>query len=99
MQAGAYQNGTWVVGVAKAGLEEGCELIGGTSIIAPTGEIVAQAQTSGDELIVARCDLDLVRSYKDWVFNSNGTASRSNIAALSNRRACASLTRRAACRA
>ena len=23
MQAGAYQNATWVVGVAKAGLEEG----------------------------------------------------------------------------
>lgn len=69
MQAGAYQNGTWVVGVAKAGVEEGCELIGGTSIIAPTGEIVAQAQTQGDELIVARCDLDLVRSYKNWVFN------------------------------
>ena len=69
MQAGAYQNGTWVVGVAKAGIEEGCELIGGTSIIAPTGEIVAQALTQDDELIVARCDLDRVRSYKDWVFN------------------------------
>ena len=25
MQAGAYQNGTWVVGVAKAGVEEGVE--------------------------------------------------------------------------
>ena len=25
MQAGAYQNGTWVVGVAKGGLEEGVE--------------------------------------------------------------------------
>ena len=28
MQAGAYQNSTWVVGVAKAGIEEGCDLIG-----------------------------------------------------------------------
>jgi len=69
MQSGAYQNGTWVVGVAKAGLEEGCELIGGSCIIAPTGEIVAQALTQGDELVVARCDLDLVRSYKDFIFN------------------------------
>ena len=25
MQAGAYQNGTWVVGVAKGGLEEGVD--------------------------------------------------------------------------
>ena len=30
MQAGAYQNGTWVVGVAKAGREEGCDLLGQT---------------------------------------------------------------------
>src|SRR5215475_3928099 len=28
MQAGAYQNATWVVGVAKAGREEGCDLLG-----------------------------------------------------------------------
>jgi N-carbamoyl-D-amino-acid hydrolase len=46
MQAGAYQNGTWVVGVAKAGREEGCDLIGGSLIVAPTGEIVAQAATT-----------------------------------------------------
>lgn len=69
MQAGAYQNGTWVVGVAKAGEEEGCEMIGGTAIIAPTGEIVAQAVTRGDELVLARCDLDLGRSYKTSTFN------------------------------
>jgi N-carbamoyl-D-amino-acid hydrolase len=69
LQAGAYQNGTWVVGVAKAGVEEGCELIGGTCIIAPSGVVVAQALTQGDELVVARCDLDDVRGYKDWIFN------------------------------
>src|ERR687884_1959669 len=28
MQAGAYQNGTWVVGVAKCGTEEGVEMLG-----------------------------------------------------------------------
>ena len=69
MQAGAYQNGTWVVGVAKCGVEEGCEMIGGSSIVAPTGEIVAQALTQDDELIVARCDLDLGASYKSHIFN------------------------------
>jgi N-carbamoyl-D-amino-acid hydrolase len=68
MQAGAYQNACWIVGVGKAGVEEGCELIGGSAIIAPTGEIVAQAVTSGDELVVARCDLDLGRSYKTTTF-------------------------------
>ena len=69
MQAGAYQNATWVVGVAKCGREEGCDLIGQSAIIAPSGEIVAQAATLGDELISARCDLDLTRSYKDTIFN------------------------------
>lgn len=69
MQAGAYQNGTWVVGVAKCGVEEGCEMIGGSSIIAPTGEVIGQALTQEDELIVARCDLDLTKSYKATTFN------------------------------
>ncbi|MGE0719041.1 MAG: N-carbamoyl-D-amino-acid hydrolase [Alphaproteobacteria bacterium] len=69
MQAGAYQNGTWAVGVAKAGLEEGCMLIGGSAIIAPSGEIVAKAVTRDDELIVARCDLDRCLSYKSTIFN------------------------------
>jgi len=69
MQAGAYQNGTWVVGVAKAGEEEGCEMIGGSCIIAPTGELSAVCSTRGDELAVARCDLDLCTSYKRSVFD------------------------------
>jgi predicted amidohydrolase len=69
MQAGAYQNATWVIGVAKCGREEGCDLIGQSAIIAPSGEIVAQAATLGDELVTASCDLDLTRSYKETVFN------------------------------
>lgn len=69
MQAGAYQNGTWVIGVAKAGNEEGCEMIGGTCIIAPSGEVVAACSTKGDELAIARCDLDLCNSYKNTTFN------------------------------
>ena len=69
MQSGAYQNATFVVGVAKCGLEEGCEMIGGSCIIAPTGEIIAQAVTREDELVVARCDLDLGKSYKNATFN------------------------------
>ena len=69
MQAGAYQNGTWVVGVAKAGLEEGVMQIGNSVIVAPSGEIVAGCTTVGDELAVARCDLDLTQSYKTTTFN------------------------------
>ncbi|MCB1956151.1 MAG: N-carbamoyl-D-amino-acid hydrolase [Rhodocyclaceae bacterium] len=69
MQSGAYQNGTWVVGVAKAGLEEGVEQIGNSIIVAPSGEIVGRCTTLGDELAIARCDLDLGLSYKRSVFN------------------------------
>jgi predicted amidohydrolase len=69
MQAGAYQNGTWVVGVAKAGEEEGCDLIGGSCIIAPTGEVVAQARSLADEVVVHTCDLDRCREIQDNIFN------------------------------
>ncbi|MEP6943009.1 MAG: N-carbamoyl-D-amino-acid hydrolase [Betaproteobacteria bacterium] len=69
MQAGAYQNGCWVAGVAKAGDEDGVRQIGNSMIVAPSGEIVAACSTERDELIVARCDLDLTRSYKDTTFN------------------------------
>ena len=69
MQAGAYQNATWVVGVAKCGREEGVDQIGQSQIIAPSGETVAMTATLGDELIVARCDLDLCRSYRTTVFD------------------------------
>jgi predicted amidohydrolase len=69
MQSGAYQNGCFVVGVAKGGTEEGVPSIAGSAIIAPSGEIIAQAASLADELIVARCDLDLTRSYKETIFN------------------------------
>jgi predicted amidohydrolase len=69
MQSGAYQNGTWVVGVAKSGVEEGVMQIGQSQIIAPSGETVAMCSTLGDELAVARCDLDLTVSYKTTIFN------------------------------
>ncbi|QSR36719.1 N-carbamoyl-D-amino-acid hydrolase [Marinobacterium iners] len=69
MQASAYQNGCWVLAAAKAGKEEGCDLLGQSCIIAPTGEIVAQASTLEDELIIARCDLDRVKEIRENIFN------------------------------
>jgi N-carbamoyl-D-amino-acid hydrolase len=69
MQAGAYQNGTWVVGVAKGGIEEGVDSLAQSLIVAPSGQIVAQAFTAGDELITARCDLDWCARYQGTVFD------------------------------
>ena len=69
MQSGAYQNGTWVVGVAKGGVEEGVDSLAQSMIIAPSGQIVAQALTADDELVIARCDLDWCKRYKDTLFD------------------------------
>jgi N-carbamoyl-D-amino-acid hydrolase len=69
MQSGAYQNGTWVVGVAKGGVEEGVDSLGQSCIIAPSGQIVAQALTTADELITADCDLDWCKKYTGTLFN------------------------------
>lgn len=69
MAAGAYQNGMWVVGVAKGGVEEGVESLSHSQIIAPSGQVVAQATVNGDVVITARCDLDLCRHYKETLFD------------------------------
>ena len=69
MQAGAYQNSTWVIGTAKCGVEEGSSMCGQSAIIAPSGEIVARAVSLEDEVITARCDLDLGKRYRETIFN------------------------------
>ena len=69
LQAGAYQNATWVVAAAKAGAEDGQRLIGGSAIVAPDGQIVARSSTEGDELVVSDCDLDLGADLKRHVFD------------------------------
>lgn len=69
VQAGCYQNGLWAVAVAKAGLEEGSDLIGGSIIVAPTGEILARAATTSDEVITAEINLDRCEEIRANVFN------------------------------
>ena len=69
LQAGAYQNGTWVAAAAKAGREENCDLIGGSCIVAPSGEIVARCETLADELITWDCDLNLCQTIQNNIFN------------------------------
>ena len=69
MQAGAYQNSTWVVAVAKAGSEDGHPLIAGSIVVSPDGEILAEAKTEDDELVVADCDLDATLFGKQTIFD------------------------------
>ena len=69
MQAGAYQNGAFVVGVAKGGMEEGVDSLAQSVIIAPSGQIIAQCITTGDEVAVAKIDLDFTDFYKKTLFD------------------------------
>jgi predicted amidohydrolase len=69
MQAGAYQNATWVVGTAKCGREEGSMMVGQSVIATPSGEIVAMAHTLQDEVITAMVDLEMGVRYRQTIFD------------------------------
>lgn len=69
LQAGAYQNSTWVVAAAKGGVEDGYALIAGSLIVAPDGKIVAEAGTEDDEILVHPCDLDACAFGKKTIFD------------------------------
>lgn len=69
LRAAAMENQLFIVAVGKAGVEDGAEYIGGSEIIAPTGRVMAKAQTDGDELVVATVDLDEITRLKEkWDF-------------------------------
>jgi predicted amidohydrolase len=58
-----------VVAVAKAGVEDGFPMIGGSIIVNPDGEIVAEAKGEGDELLIHACDLDDTVFGKKTIFD------------------------------
>lgn len=69
LRSGAYANSLFVVGVAKAGIEDGVHLIGGTVVIDPHGQVIARASTEGDELVIAQADLSQIDTAKErWDF-------------------------------
>lgn len=69
MTAGAYQNASWVVGVAKAGNEDEHPLMAGSIIVDPAGFVVARAAGEDDELIVHPCDMDACTFGKTTIFD------------------------------
>jgi N-carbamoyl-D-amino-acid hydrolase len=69
VQAGCYQNSCFAASVAKAGTEDGHELFGHSIIVNPQGEIMAQATSWDDELIVADCDLEMCRLGRETIFD------------------------------
>lgn len=69
LQSAAYQNTCWIAAAAKAGVEEGIHMIGGSCIVAPTGEIAVQALSEDDEVINYVCDMRLADGYRSNIFN------------------------------
>lgn len=69
LQGNAYQNALFVVAAGKSGFEDGHHLIGGSAIIAPSGEILSKASGEGDEVVQRSVDLDNAQQYREGVFN------------------------------
>lgn len=68
-QSMAFQNATWLVETAKAGVEDGFRMFGHSVIVAPTGEIAAKSQTEEDEVVCINADIDLAANLKKTMFN------------------------------
>src|SRR5262249_46929088 len=69
LQAGAYQNAALVLAAGKCGAEDGFAMIGGSAIVAPTGEIAARTLSEEDEVIAVDLDLELGDYLRRTVFN------------------------------
>ena len=69
MTSGAYQNATWVVGFAKAGVKDGHPLMAGSVIVYPNGFVVVRAQTEGEDLLVHDYDMELCIFGKTTIFD------------------------------
>jgi predicted amidohydrolase len=69
IQAGCYQNACFAVATAKAGMEDGHELFGHSIIVNPQGEIMAQATSWDDEVIVAEADFGMCELGRRTIFD------------------------------
>lgn len=69
LQASAYQNAIFIGAAAKCGSEDGHHMIGGSVIVAPTGEIVAQTATEEDEVLFSSVNLAVTEGFRNHVFN------------------------------
>jgi Asp/Glu/hydantoin racemase len=70
MQANSYMNATFSVCAARAGMDDGkFSLIGGSCIIGPEGDILAEAKSKDDEVVFAECDLEACKQGKTRTFD------------------------------
>lgn len=70
MQSNSYMNATFAVCAARAGMDDGLyHLIGGSCIVGREGDVLAEAKTVEDEIVIADCDLDLCKQGKSRTFD------------------------------
>jgi predicted amidohydrolase len=61
LRARALESGVFIVGIGKAGIEDGTQFVGDSIIISPVGaEVLRRARSSDQELIIAEIDLGQV---------------------------------------
>ena len=70
MQRGhAVTNGVYVAAANRVGREEKLKFWGSSFVAAPSGEIIAEAGTEREEILIARCDLDkIAETRQSWPF-------------------------------
>ncbi|KAF2741224.1 carbon-nitrogen hydrolase [Polyplosphaeria fusca] len=69
MEANSYMNACFSISAARAGFDDGkYDLIGGSAVVSPNGYTIAQAKGIGDELVVAKIDLDDCKQGKETTF-------------------------------
>ncbi|OJD27704.1 hypothetical protein ACJ73_00892 [Blastomyces percursus] len=62
MEYNSYANSCYSISAARAGLDDGkYGLIGGSAIVDPMGQTIAEAKGTGDEVVLAEIDLALCR--------------------------------------
>ncbi|KDN67328.1 putative carbon-nitrogen hydrolase [Colletotrichum sublineola] len=70
MQAHSYTNACFSISAARCGLDDGkYDLIGGSCITGPEGELIAEASTTEDEIVYAEINLDECRPGKERTFD------------------------------
>ena len=68
-RAHAIANGIYVAAVNRVGREGKLQFWGGSFVAGPFGEVVAQASTTREEILIAECDLTRInRVRKVWPF-------------------------------
>ncbi|KAK2046669.1 carbon-nitrogen hydrolase [Colletotrichum somersetense] len=70
MQAHSYTNACFSISAARCGLDDGkYDLIRGSCITGPEGELIAEASTTEDEIVYAEINLDDCRPGKERTFD------------------------------